>query len=791
MKKEVLMAQLLSYLTVSDTQIHSNEMAILKDYWQKNEFSEEEEELCHNILGDKEEKNPLDELIADVGELNLSETEKRQFIKNLCDLAICDMHKHDLEEEIIKKIAEQLHFQGVKTILKAAYDKRKRKLKRKINRFILEDPQYGQAIRSGAEIAKNDMKFITTIIDKTSKATKECLEMARKLRKSTVKNTYFQEARDLEKEISDFIIDLENRVIHSVKMNREILNRKRRAMNYFTISFLGKTKAGKSTLHAIITDKAFIGTGRQRTTRFNRVYEWDNIRIIDTPGFGAAEAGGRKDEEIAKSVIDETDVLCHVVTSNNISTNEFNFIEDIKEKNKPLVFILNVMDDFESHPVTKKRFIQDPHYWKVRKDRENIQGHINRLKECIGGLKNLNFTIDFEKEIIPVHLLAALKSKEEEYRVHKDNLYKGSHLDDFVNYVRESIIESITLRRSQTIIDGIADHINTNLGYFEMYHDLFADFARKVKEPKEENLLKKIEDDKEKVIKNCLQGIEPLFETFLVEINKFVELHYYKKKEQLEKEWAKSKTKVENRVNEVIRKNIDLELKDIQDGISDLTEDLDSFIRYQSIELKAHNLINTQKILSIIGAALSASSSIVLFVSSVAVASTGFFLVGLLVAFLSGAFFKSKKEKKQKAINDLTESLKESMETYKAKIVEQIPKRIEEILYKMALEAGGILSQVQSGAEIIESCSLFLLNKYQQYYEETNKYFARRIFDFCSGSVQPKLEPGDYSDIKVKRNDGWEITIPTNIDCSEEKIKKAIKILQKDISILKPDKEEN
>lgn len=63
-----------------------------------------------------------------------------------------------------------------------------------------------------------------------------------------------------------------------------------------------ETKAGKSTLHSILTEQGWdaIGVGKQRTTRSNRFYTWNNIRIIDTPGIGAP--GGKSDEEIAESI---------------------------------------------------------------------------------------------------------------------------------------------------------------------------------------------------------------------------------------------------------------------------------------------------------------------------------------------------------------------------------------------------------------------------------------------------------------------------------------------------------
>ena len=82
---------------------------------------------------------------------------------------------------------------------------------------------------------------------------------------------------------------------------------------------MGRTKAGKSTLHSVILggiNKEFIGVGKERTTRFNRIYKWNGIRIIDTSGIGAP--CGKTDTEIAKSVVDESDLICYVVTSDSI-----------------------------------------------------------------------------------------------------------------------------------------------------------------------------------------------------------------------------------------------------------------------------------------------------------------------------------------------------------------------------------------------------------------------------------------------------------------------------------------
>jgi len=84
----------------------------------------------------------------------------------------------------------------------------------------------------------------------------------------------------------------------------------------------------------------------QRTTRFNRVYTWKRIRIIDTPGIGAP--GGKTDEEIAESIVDESDVICFLVKNDSIQESEFEFLRLIRKRNKPVIILLNAKENLEN-----------------------------------------------------------------------------------------------------------------------------------------------------------------------------------------------------------------------------------------------------------------------------------------------------------------------------------------------------------------------------------------------------------------------------------------------------------
>ncbi len=207
------------------------------------------------------------------------------------------------------------------------------------------------------------------------------------------------------------------------------LDSKVRALSHFSITFMGKTKAGKSTLHAVVTGEGWnaIGIGKQRTTRLNRVYEWKHIRIIDTPGIGAPD--GRSDEEIAESVIDESDVICYVVTNDSIQESEFKFLSLLESKSKPLIILLNLKNNLRDARRLKS-FLDNPEKLFSMKGNNDLTGHIDRIRTYAQKhYSNNSF------EIIPVMLLAAQLSQEEAHKEIKSDLLKASKLKNFLDII--------------------------------------------------------------------------------------------------------------------------------------------------------------------------------------------------------------------------------------------------------------------------------------------------------------------------------------------------------------------
>ncbi|MHC5718975.1 MAG: GTPase, partial [Nostoc sp.] len=228
---------------------------------------------------------------------------------------------------------------------------------------------YKSAIEQCTKIAQQDFKFTESALQ-AAKTTLDNLkiDIDIELNRLTIEhkssgNARAQTAQEVTKQLETTKQSLEVEIVKKIQDVRESLNGKQRALNYFSIAFMGKTKAGKSTLHAIMTGEGWdsIGVGKQRTTRLNRVYELENIRIIDTPGIGAP--GGKTDEEIAQSVIHEADVICYVVTNDSIQETEFGFLRLLKENAKPLIVLLIVHKNFRDSrrgPYELDKFLKNP-----------------------------------------------------------------------------------------------------------------------------------------------------------------------------------------------------------------------------------------------------------------------------------------------------------------------------------------------------------------------------------------------------------------------------------------------
>ncbi len=224
-----------------------------------------------------------------------------------------------------------------------------------------------------------------------------------------------------------------------------MLSKKRTSISKYTVTLFGRTMAGKSTIREAITlgDGSTIGKGAQRTTRDVSEYEWNKLRIIDTPGIGAYD--GDEDQKLALSIVDESDLLLFLVSSDSIQESTFQGMKAIRSLNKPVVFVLNVKKDM-TIGINLRRFLQDPLSLLGKTATSGFCNRIKTLAKKELGMQNV--------VIIPVHAQAAYLSTCPDYQDKSDQLIKASNFDALMGALTNEVSRYGHVRRLQTFLDG-------------------------------------------------------------------------------------------------------------------------------------------------------------------------------------------------------------------------------------------------------------------------------------------------------------------------------------------------
>lgn len=309
--------------------------------------------------------------------------------------------------------------------------------------------QYESALAQCEQIAKEEYEVSNEVISGINRTVTALLG---ELGRVGTPGSEIGTVGDTAKEKIDAIrTELNHYGTEKIQSARHSLKKKAEHLSKFTVTLFGRTMAGKSTIREAITrgDGKTIGQGSQRTTRDIQEYEWNHLRILDTPGIGAYE--GEADREIARSVVDESDVLLFLVNSQGIQETSVNSMKAVRRDSKPIIFVLNVLLNLE-HDVNMRRFLRDPGKFLGS---QAVRGHIDRIEQL--ARKELSLPPDIK--IVPIHAQAAfLATRNENAHVAKE-LHDASRIDSLVEALTEEVMRFGGVRRIQTILDGTTNHL--------------------------------------------------------------------------------------------------------------------------------------------------------------------------------------------------------------------------------------------------------------------------------------------------------------------------------------------
>lgn len=732
-------------MVIVDKEINQMEVDVLDNYLPLSK----EDELYHQrmqIFSDDEERMKLKDLLDKLVMANYSVAQKTEIVTLLARIAYGDDYMASSELELLIKVGKLLKLDIGQIIEETQSESNKRidssqlsSLKRFVGKmentiyqsFANSDKKsvvdmmlgglgYSASIAQITEDAEKDLARVTRIIDDLNSMLNEEYNHLASIKPSSKKVS--KEVLKIEQIIQGIRGSFNEIIDNSLTSNRDVLDKKRRNIRYFTIAFMGRTKAGKSTLHKVITQQENddIGVGKLRTTRYNRSWYWNKLRIVDTPGIGAP--GGEADTEIAKSIIDEADVVCYVVTSDSIQETEFDFFSTIKERNKPLYIILNVKSNL-NQAIRLKRFIANPDDWRLGDGPQSIKGHIERIHDKLDGKYNMDAV-----RIIPIHLLAAqiALSGEQDSKTSKI-LFEASNISEFTNSVKKEVQLSGSLKKSLSVIDGTSYQINT------IWHKIYADL-KSLKEGNE--VLKKKQAKNYTFFKNELTQVEQYLKTifqgtrddFHNRASAFASEHY--DDEEAGKAWS----------NDAVVKSINKRLEQqIQERFNDLNEkiksELEEMIMDMRISLATNNIGSNVSGESVTNTRLAANVfvsviSATLFVWnplgwSVAVLA----VVGIIGSFLS-SLFTSKSEKIRKATDKLRKQLYDSIDSGIDKNLKQVLENTRKSINDTYKSIDSVLKAYTKNADDIITDMDRLVKQVQEKENAINSLVSLRILDF-------------------------------------------------------------
>ena len=795
------------HLIVADGEINTKEISVLENYLNVDNTKELSIEK-QKIFSDDENKKSIEELLLELKREQLTEEQKKEIIEILSDIAFSDNYISAQEQELIENIAQSLQVEcknilSQKSILNEQeiestrlkpYQKVIGKIQKTVyNNFLNKESErnmdhlfgslgFSTVIEKISDEAIIDLNSVIEIIKKTN----EDLVIGKQ---EIDKLTYLQTSRTEVQQIIDVVQGIKNHfntmINSSLAENLAVLDKKKRNIRYFTIAFMGRTKAGKSTFHKIITQEKNddIGVGKLRTTRYNRSWYWDKLRIVDTPGIGAP--GGDVDTEIAKSIIDEADLICYIVTSDAIQETEFDFFETIKERNKPLYIILNVKSNL-TESIRLKRFLRDPHRWRECNGPQSIQGHFDRIRERLDGKYNMDAV-----KVIPIHLLAAqiaMQEKESNPENYK-SLLEGSNIMEFIRSVKKEVYESGSLKKSLSVIDGTAYQIH--LFHQQLQSDI-------VQLKKSTELLKKknnslkvfFQSESSKLTSN----IDKLFNSTQVELNNyatsFADTNYENK--NVGKTWEEDSV-VRNKIsylNEQIKTSLNRFNKEVKERIEEISSDIKFIDKISStVSAQTDSIHNTKSGVRIVGTIctiiftnlwnpLSWGALGALIGSSIIAAVVGFFT----------SLFESKGEKikkaKKKLREQLYENIEENIKTYKKETLDKILPSISLMNNRLKNLLGTSIDEVEQLIRILEDIQEKCIGKEQN----INALISLRILEYVhkepfAVKKLPQLQEKEIRQMFPVERD-WEkqtLTYHYTTNCSDTEKKEAEKATQMNI----------
>ena len=723
------------YMIVANDEMHSRQIHLLNSILEENGW-DEDRDIIYDILNDRENTVSLDEAL----ELVKMEVLSIQIFLYHTSYQLALIDHDSFEETYIDAEEKNILYKLERCINDVDFVKEKKIAYRKLKIYIDRELNSNDNVMLDLDFwklneqAQSDFSVMSSVI---KDLLSECDLLTRKLDNlDEMENSKFQESLDAFKK------SYKVNVLETLEKLKESLPQKELASQGFTLALMGRTKAGKSTLHAIMCKEGeeFIGKGGQRTTRYNRVFSWKGIKIIDTPGIGAGEESGKNDEKIARKVISQADIICFVIVDDTITKEILKMLDDIAAYHKPMIILLNHKDN-----INKKRhlkdFLNNPTFWKNTTGEQNLSGSINRLERNAKNKGYINMI-----NIVPVFLLATMKGIQE----NNDTFYEASNFQQFIDTLEQMIKNNCMICKAQTILDDPTIQLYEASEQLDDQKEILQIFKSKIEGIKHRTYttIDSIQRDAKRDANNI---ISTYFDTFVTENCEIYIDQNYDAGSTLQLQKAYEELRNQQRVYEHIQQEVDESMQGYCTRISEAVKELEKEIQYANINVS--EAIDFKDITGLKkNARILPLKEILRFTSmGLDIAARWFpilYTIAIPLSFIS-SFFKPKRQKIENAKmhmkNNFSILVQYDMEYVQKSIVKNMDYIFKQNRRELEIFFRGFDNAMKEILECVEPCR----NQLNEKLEVMDKYYARRILQFIT--VEAEKYTFRLSDINVSR----------------------------------------
>jgi GTP-binding protein EngB required for normal cell division len=350
--------------------------------------------------------------------------------------------------------------------------------------------------------------------------------------------------KDSQEQLSALLNGVRERLDQLVQQDlgelRNDLLAKQRSLDRFCMAAVGRTKAGKSTLITTLTgrDQGAIGDGRQGFTRYNRAYNFCGIRLIDTPGIGAAGGQGesseqaeQRDSAVARSIFPETDLVCFVIDSDSTVPCTRDMMQQLHQRGKAFLILLNVKASLQGGRDLLRSRLEAKF---AAKGEQAISGNIAAIRRDLA--KAIGVQEAEAIPIIPIHAKAAFKAGQVTDPIEAEEWRELSRLDQFLEQLDQLITQQAPELRRRTLRDNPRQELERIVGDLDALAQTL-DAQATVFGETEVSATKQVTEIFADLKSSLRHRVEKLFQQLEVEATTFSADHYRKSGKEIERRW--------------------------------------------------------------------------------------------------------------------------------------------------------------------------------------------------------------------------------------------------------------